>query len=238
MATSIDGNKFEIVGNLPPELAVQVLAELNPNDLGRCAGVCRRQRTLVGFNEVWKQFVPDSVLEDIEVTNYKKYVVDRTVSEDKVTKVIIKFIKSIQINEVGFLEFDFLHDKSAKLGIYYTNILERYNPDRDGDFVPGLSAKWNLTNPDDLNGIDHYTTKKVSGFIQVAQSSEKTCKNISMPFNNLCRYGDHFFLNCLEIEGSIPYKDSEIHFFRNVMFKYVNTLFNKKLEEIREIVLE
>ena len=42
MATSIDGNKFEIVGNLPPELAVQVLAELNPNDLGRCAGVCRR----------------------------------------------------------------------------------------------------------------------------------------------------------------------------------------------------
>ncbi|NGX63340.1 MAG: hypothetical protein KR126chlam6_00748 [Candidatus Anoxychlamydiales bacterium] len=238
MATSVDGNKFDIVGGLPDEIAVKVLEKLNPNDLGKCSQVCRRWRALADSNDVWKQFVPDSVLQDREVTNYKKYVVERSISEDKVTNGIKRFIKSIQINEIGFLEFGFLHEEEAKLVISYANILERYNSDRDGDFVPWLSAKWNLSSPNDLNSIDHCTTKKVSRFIQVAQSSEKTCKNISMPFNNLCRYGDHFFLNCLKIEGSIPLTDSEIHFFQKVIFKYVITLFNKKLEEIREIVLE
>ncbi len=98
---------------LPEGVNFNVFSNLNPSDLLAISLVCRNWKNLTSNDNFWKGFIPENIIQkNKDITDCKKYVKDRTISEDEVAFKIKDFNNSIKQNETGRISFRFLDDRT------------------------------------------------------------------------------------------------------------------------------
>lgn len=92
-----DRIKFDIISNVPYEVALYILSFLSPKDLCQAAQVCRSWRTVCEDNYLWREKCKEEgLLKDEQTCEvlFKPRIINRNNSQDKIVKEIISLSRS------------------------------------------------------------------------------------------------------------------------------------------------
>lgn len=137
------------IQSLCPEIKYEIFSFLNPNDLGKCASVCREWRCIADNNLCWKNIFKEKFKGDIsQAPSLKQLYIEmkrqEISSEHELLKRIQQFVNKIGLHQKGKFTCIFPQPRCASIVIQVQDFRPKCNK--------SINEVWFLTN--DLESVN------------------------------------------------------------------------------------